>query len=107
MKLIMAIINNDDSQNVSNRLTKAGFHVTKMATTGGFLMSGNSTFITGVEEEHVEEVIDIIRTYSKRRKQMTPMNFAGGPNALGSYPLEVTVGGATIFVLNVERFEQA
>lgn len=107
MKLIMAIINNDDSQNVSNQLTKAGYHVTKMASTGGFLMSGNSTFITGVEEEHVDDVIQIIHTYSKRRKQMAPIHFAGVPNMMGNYPMEVTVGGATVFVLNIERFEQA
>ncbi|HBE14205.1 MAG TPA: transcriptional regulator [Clostridiales bacterium] len=106
MKLVMAIINNDDSQTVSNQLTKAGYHVTKMATTGGFLMSGNSTFITGVEDDHVDAIIDIIRNSSKRRKQTAPMNFASGPNTLGSYPLEVTVGGATIFVLNVERYER-
>ena len=54
MKLILAIVNNDDSGAVSSALTRGGFSVTKLATTGGFLMAGNTTFISGVEDEKVD-----------------------------------------------------
>ena len=101
MKLIFAIVNNDDAPTVSAKITKAGFNVTKMASTGGFLLSGNTTFISGVEDEKVDEVIEIIKKYSKRRTQAVPVDFVYSPAAVGSFPMQVTVGGATIFVVDV------
>ena len=97
MKLILAIVSNDDSSKVSSALTKNHFSVTKLATTGGFLLSGNTTFLIGTQDEKVDEVITIIADHSKKRKQMVPST---------TYPVEVQVGGATIFVLDVERFEK-
>ncbi|MEA4831647.1 putative protein YaaQ [bioreactor metagenome] len=107
MKLILAVINNDDGPTVSSRLTKEGFQVTKLASTGGFLMSGNSTFISVINDDEVDKAIETIKKYSKRRTQTAPMDFSYSPTTMGSYPIEVTVGGATIFVLNVERCERA
>ena len=76
MKLILAIVSNDDSGAVSSALTRGGFSVTKLATTGGFLMAGNTTFISGVEDEKVDEVIGIIAKHSRRRTQV--LLFPGG-----------------------------
>lgn len=107
MKLVMAIVNDDDGNLVISELNKNKFSVTKLATTGGFLKAGNMTLITGVEDEQVQTVIDIIKSKSKRRKQ-----FATSPIPIGSlgsvnpYPIEIEVGGATIFVLDVDRFER-
>ena len=56
MKLVLAIVSNDDSSMVSSALTKEGFQVTKLATTGGFLMAGNTTFLTGVDDDKVDRV---------------------------------------------------
>ena len=108
MKLILAIVHNDDSVLVSSSLTKAGFPVTKMASTGGFLMSGNTTFIMGVEDEQVDNVIGIISKYSKKRMQsvVNDITLATGGMTSTSIPVEVQVGGGTVFVLNVERFER-
>ena len=72
MKLILAIINHDDVNAVTQNLTKRGFSSTKLATTGGFLMSGNVTILVGVDEEKVQTVIDIIKEQSHSRKQMIP-----------------------------------
>lgn len=109
MKLILAIINNDDGPIVTAQLTKAGFNMTKIASTGGFLMSGNTTFITGVEDGQVDAVIDIIARFSKKRLQpsVTGMNtlHPHGADISSTTVSEVLVGGGTIFVLNVERFE--
>ncbi len=106
MKLILAIVNHDDANAVTQSLTKSGFSSTKLATTGGFLMAGNVTILVGVDEEKVQAVIDVIHEQSHSRKQMIPtateMNYGYYP----SVPVEVTVGGATIFVLDVERFER-
>ena len=103
MKLILAIVSNDDSGAVSSALTRGGFSVTKLATTGGFLMAGNTTFISGVEDEKVDE---IIAKHSRRRTQVVPSTSTMDVGMYSSFPVEVTVGGSTIFVLNVDRFEK-
>ena len=104
MKLILAIINHDDANTVTQALTKKGFSSTKLATTGGFLMAGNVTILIGVDEEKVQTVIDIIREHSHSRKQMIPTEMSYG--YYPSMPVEVVVGGATIFVVDIERFER-
>lgn len=105
MKLIVAIINNDDANAVMNNITKAGYSATRLSTTGGFLRAGNVTLLIGVEKSKVDEVVNIIGEHSSQRKKITPVNTTYiGESMLTSMPVEVTVGGATIFVLDVEQF---
>jgi uncharacterized protein YaaQ len=106
MKLVLAIVSYEDSGRVSAALTKDGFAVTKLATTGGFLKSGNTTFIVGTDDDKVDQVIDIISKQSRRRTQLVPSTTTLDIGMYSSYPVEVTVGGSTIFVLNVDRFEK-
>ena len=107
MKLVMAIVNDEDGNDVISEVSKNKFSVTKLATTGGFLKSGNMTLITGVDDDAVQNVIDIIEKKSKRRKQITASPIPIGASAsFNPYPIEVEVGGATIFVLDVDRFEK-
>lgn len=106
MKLILAIVNHDDANVVTRSLTKRGFSSTKLATTGGFLMAGNVTILVGVDEEKVDTVISIIREESHSRKQMIPTATEMSYGYCPSTPVEVTVGGATIFVVDIERFER-
>lgn len=106
MKLIFAIVNSDDSSAVSAALTKEGYFVTKLASTGGFLMSGNTTFLTCTEEEKVDHAIAVIGEHSRKRKQIVSSSAGFGMNTYSSMPVEVTVGGATIIVTDVERFEK-
>jgi len=106
MKLIIAIINHDDANAVTQSLTRHGFSSTKLATTGGFLMAGNVTILVGVDEEKVQEVIDVIREQSHSRKQMIPTTTEMSYGYYPTMPVEVTVGGATIFVVDIERFER-
>ena len=106
MKLLIAIVNNDDAYVVNTSLSKAGFSATKIASTGGFLMNGNSTFLIGVNDEDVDRIIQLIGSYSKKRVQPAPVDLSYNAAAFGSYPAEVTVGGATIFVIDVERSQR-
>ncbi len=106
MKLIYAIVNNDDSHAVSSALTKSGHFATKLASTGGFLMAGNTTFLICTEDDNVDTVIGIISEQSRKRKQYVPSASSYGIGSYSAFPVEVTVGGATIFVTNVERFEK-
>ena len=107
MKLIYAIVRDEDGSRVMEQLNKNGFSVTKLASTGGFLRSGNTTLIIGTEEEKVDQVIGIIKEQCGPRKQIVvnPVPIAGVGNYT-SYPVSVDVGGATIFVMDVERSEK-
>ena len=109
MKLVLSIINIDDAHNVSDSLMRAGYQVTKLSTTGGFLRTGNVTFLTGVDDKEVENVIKIIRSKSNKRKQTVPTTQTcfGSKAALNSaIPFNVNVGGAIVFVLSVEDFRK-
>lgn len=104
MKLILAIVSNDDGPACINALNKAKFQVTKLATTGGFLRAGNTTLIIGCDNEKVEKVVSIIKKYSSQREEIVPNTASYDMGTFASFPVKVTVGGATIFVLNVEDF---
>ena len=107
MKLIFAIVNNDDAFNVSSALTQSGHYATKLASTGGFLMAGNTTFMICCETSAVDGVIAIIAQNSRKRKQYVPNAAAlSADKTPVSYPVEVSVGGATVFVTDIERFEK-
>ncbi len=106
MKLIFAIINNDDSHSVQTAVTKSGFQVTKLASSGGFLLSGNTTFMICSDDDKVDEIIGIIREHSHKRRQFVPNAASYGTGAYTDFPVEVTVGGATVFVTNIEMFEK-
>lgn len=105
MKLIVAIVNKDDSAELIARLAKAGFMSTKLSTTGGFLRAGNVTLLIGTEEENVDKCIAIMKECCSKRTQV--VSTAAGNHAdqfFTSLPVEITVGGATVFVVDVEKF---
>ena len=108
MKLIIAIIQDEDSSRLISALMNDGYGVTKLATTGGFLRAGNTTLLTGVEDDRVDGCLHIIEKVCKSRKQMaaSPMAAGGIAGMYAHIPIEVTVGGATVFVLDVEQFHK-
>lgn len=87
MKLIIAIIKDEDNDAVSRALTKDNFRVTFIASTGGFLRSGRSTLLIGVEEARVEAALNVIRENCKATDESKEKR-------------------ATIFVLKVDQFTQ-
>lgn len=105
MKMIIAIVNDGDASTVTNNLNKNGYRVTKISSTGGFLKTGNTTLLIGVEEAAVDHVIEIIERNSKSRKELLLAPQLENSLYMSS-PKEVSVGGATIFVTDVERFEK-
>lgn len=108
MKLILAIVQDKDSNVLSSEFIDNDIRATKLSTTGGFLKAGNTTFIIGIEDERVYEFLDIIKKTSHARKQfMSPMpNLELGGDMAMPYPVEVEVGGATVFVMPVDQFER-
>ncbi|MGN0984004.1 MAG: cyclic-di-AMP receptor [Gemmiger sp.] len=106
MKLVTAIVNKEDSKAVCSELLRQKFYVTRLSTTGGFLMTGNMTLMIGTEDERVDDCIACIAKCCKQRTEIVPGTATFGLNMESSMPMEVTVGGATVFVTNVERFEK-
>jgi len=108
MKLILAIVQDEDAQRLTSTLMNEGFSVTKLATTGGFLRAGNTTFLIGVDKERVDAALSLIEKVCRSRKQVatSPSPVAGAAGVYVPYPVEVTVGGATVFVVDVEDFRK-
>ena len=105
MKLIIAVLQSRDFANLRNDLTEKGYPVTLLSSSGGFLKGGNSTVFIGVKEEEVPSVMKIIeRNCHRRAKVTTPPTIGGGRKSPSELPVEITVGGATVFVMNVEEF---
>ena len=104
MKLMLAIINNDDANYVNSALRAEGHSTTKIASTGGFLLKGNTTFLVGVEDEKVDKVMEIISKYSKKRVVSVPADPVYELAAMSMVPNKVTIGGATVFIIDVEKF---
>lgn len=106
MKLVISMVQDDDAADLVDAITEAGFRVTKLASTGGFLKSGNTTLMIGVEANKVQKVIDVVEDVCKTRKQIitTPTPITGNMDMYMSYPIEIEVGGATIFVVDVDQF---
>lgn len=87
MKLVIVILRDTDNEPVSTSLVAAGFRVTRIASTGGFLRRGSSTLMIGVDETKVDQALQIIRSNVSPRA-------------------ETEASSATLFILNVENFTQ-
>ncbi len=120
MKLVVAIVQNEDADDLIDGLTAAHYGATRLASTGGFLRQGNTTVIVGVLDEAVQNVLDIVARHSQSRRQPVTNPFpdsatlAAKKSASASTPLEhiltggseIQTGRATIFVLNLDRYER-
>lgn len=110
MKLVYAIVKDEDSDRATRALNEKRFSVTRLSSTGGFLKRGNTTLMIGVEDGQVEQVIEIVKSKCSKRTQMqVQAPYIGGNSEMNSYsflPVTVEAGGATIFVIDVEQFQK-
>ena len=108
MKLIRSIVHSDDADTLLKALTDAGHKATLVSTTGGFLREGNATVFVGTENDTVEKVLEIVReSCHKRTRYLSPIVPVTEPSEFYiPEPVELEVGGATIFVVDVERYER-
>jgi uncharacterized protein YaaQ len=107
MKLVMSIVHSDDAGRLTDALTQAGYRATIISTTGGFLRQGNATIFVGTQEDRVPEVLQLIRDNCRTRQELVnPLPPVMEPGEMYvPAPVEVQVGGATVFVLDVAQFE--
>jgi len=106
MKLVVAIVQREDAGVLIDALTEKGYRATRINTAGGFLKEGNATVLVGVEDPAVDEVLSLVEASCNTRTQyINPLPPVMEPGEFYMpYPVEVQVGGATVFVLNVERY---
>lgn len=108
MKLLVVIVQDQDSQVVGDELRKANVRATRLASTGGFLRAGNTTFLVGIDDERVDEVLTIIQENCQSREQYSVpavhLDSSIDTVGMGAMPIPVQVGGATVFVLPVDAF---
>jgi len=108
MKLVVTIVHNEDAGVLVDALAEKELRATRLHSSGGFLKQSNATVLVGVEDDRVDEVLAVVRENCTSRTQVVnPMPPIMEPGEFFMpYPLEVEVGGATVFVLPVERSER-
>lgn len=104
MKMIVAIIQSKDSNRLRKAFNDANVQMTQLSTTGGFLREGNATFLIGVKDDRVQEVLDIIKKNAKAREQYVTSQMHMDVEGGSAFPVNVQIGGATVFILPVDQF---
>lgn len=104
MKLIVAVVQHQDASELVDALTAQGHRVTRISSQGGFLREGNVTLMMAVEDEQVNPILRLVREHcSTRTRYVSPMPpVAEAGEFYPPSPVEVQVGGATIFVLRAQ-----
>lgn len=92
-KLVIAVVQNEDADNVVDALLEDEFRATRLASTGGFLRRGNTTLMVGADEGQIDRIMDLIRSNAR----------SGGAPSEGS---EVQSAAATVFVLDLEDYQR-
>ena len=108
LKLVIIIASDSDADKLMKKLVEQGYPATKIGSTGGFLRKGNATVLSGVEAAEVDAIVSMVRAECRARTEYVPVQtlpFFGEGSVLQE-PIEVRVGGAILFVLDIERFEK-
>lgn len=109
MKLLITVVHNRDKNALSSALLSAGYRFTEVASTGGLLREGNTTFLIGVEEEELQNVLSIVEKNCKTREQFItsrPLTISDPSAWTLPIPVKIQVGGAVVFVIDVESFHR-
>lgn len=108
MKLVVCVVHNRDRNRVTDEMVKLGFKFTVIGSSGGFLREGNTTMLIGVEPDRLPELMRVVQDNCEQREQMVnvaPFD-SGAPGGFLPTPVKVPVGGAVMFVLDVEQFQR-
>ena len=103
--LMLAVIHSQDLELATRALEPLGVPVVYLASTGGFLGQGNATVLIGLPDGAEEDALISLRIACQQRVEYLSMPLEGSPLTMPT-PIPISVGGATVFVLPVERFEE-
>ena len=108
MKLVMAIVQEEDTKKVVEILINEGFKITKLRSTGGFLEIHSTIILSAIEDKLLDHYLSIVKQNCKSRQRFIenlPFNILEG-NPAYSLPVKVTVGGAQVFIINLENYKK-
>jgi uncharacterized protein YaaQ len=108
MKLFVVVVQQQDSDGLADSMLASAISFTRIDSAGGFLQQGNVTFLVGIDDAKIGDLLALVKHGATTRVQMvSPVPAMIEPGELAvPYPVEVQVGGATIFGFDVERFER-
>jgi uncharacterized protein YaaQ len=107
MRLVVAVIQDYDTDRLLKALSDASIGATRIASTGGFLRMGNTTVMMGLAEERVDECIGLLEKWCSTRVERPDPALVDALGLLDAGSVaESPLGGAVVFVLPVERFER-
>ena len=103
--LMLAIIQSQDAEPATRALTQAGLRVTRVGSVGGFLRTENATLLLGLKRDEMPRAIQQLAEHCHERTTfVNAIAEAASWHAGYIAPIEITVGGATVFTLPVEHF---
>lgn len=104
MKLLIVVVSDHDAKHVLDKLVDSNYQLTKLASQGGFLKQGSTTFFTGINDDQLDDIVQVLKdNCSLRTEMITTIGVAGEIPLVSSMPIEVSVGGAAIFVLPLDQ----
>jgi uncharacterized protein YaaQ len=108
-KLVMMIVSDSDADDLMDALVEKQLPATKIGSSGGFLRRGNVTIFCGVTAARVDDVLTAVNDICHPRTEFVPVQTLPfiGDGTFSTEPVEVRVGGAIVFVLNIDRFQRS
>ena len=103
--LMLAVVQEQDRDEATRALEALNFPVVYLFSAGGFLGRRNATLLVGLPDEHVEDAVNVLEQTCRQHIEYMTMHLEGSPLPMPT-PVPVTVGGATVFALPVEHFEE-
>ncbi len=102
--LLIAVVQGQDADMAIENLIDAGFGVTRLPSVGGFLGRRSATLMIGASNENMKAAVDILNRNCRKRVAFIAMPMENSPLPMPA-PTPVTVGGASIFTLKVDHYE--
>jgi uncharacterized protein YaaQ len=103
--LMIAVVQAQDAEAAEEAFLEGDFKVTRLPSTGGFLGRRNATLLIGLPCERMEEALNILRKICRERTEYIAVPLESAPLPIPT-PTPITIGGATVFILEIERFEE-
>lgn len=107
MKLLIIITQKEDSKKLEQALIAKKFQLTRYDSFGGFLQKKNATYIIGVEDEKVSDILDLVKKNCKSKEEIvTPpvtQTLGLGEVVPQVGATKIIVGGAIIFIIACEK----
>lgn len=106
-RLAILIVSGRQAMDLMQQLTENGFYFTQIDSSGGMIQEPSLSLLIGLNDSRLETLLRLVRKYCKPQKQYVPTQIHIQPGFTTALPMiEARVGGALIYILEVERFEQ-